>query len=661
MAKPISPDLVYEIASVSEPSLSSEGNLLAYVRSQVNAETQKGESRVMLSRLPNRISEEFTAGPRDASPSFSPDGRSLAFLRSDDEDVRALWIIPTDGGEAWQLTSGRGGVSEFVWSPDSTRIAYASNVDPDRPPEDHDPSKDPKTRVVSRIRYRFDTLGWKGDAHSHLFVVNAATSQSRQVTDGDWDDGFVRWSPDGTRLAFVSGRAADRDTRAGSEAYVVAADGGEPELRSAGLLNVVSVSWAPDSRRLLALGSKDPDNMGHWQGRLYVLEPDGDPVELTGDSLSPVGGFPGLGTPPEIRWTEDERIVLIADRRGTSCLFELHASSGAVRSVRDAGGQLNSLALDHEALTAAVVASTPSSPGELHFIDLTSDSGLTKLTGVNDDYLAEHPPGKMDKFLMEREGLDIESRLFLPPGFDETQSYALVLDIHGGPHGVFYDAFNPIQQVLASAGYIVLAVNPRGSSTYGENFMKAVIRDWGGEDYLDIMAAVDKAAGLPYVDASRMGVTGYSYGGFMTAWIIGHDQRFKAAVSGAPCINLSSMYGTSDVGISFGEVQWGGLRKDALDMYLSMSPLTYAPSVETPLLLLHGEDDHRCPIGQSEEYFVTLKRLGKEVEFVRFPGCGHSFLRSGHPKLRREYLARVRDWFDRYLTVPSAASAESGR
>ncbi len=661
MTKPITPDLVYDLSTVAEPSLSPSGRLVAYVRSNVNAGTQKPESRIMLIRLPARSSEKYTAGPADTSPRFSPDGRTLAFLRSKDDGPKNIWLIPMDGGEAWQLTLERGGVSEFDWSPDSKRIAFVSNVDPDALPVDHDPSKDPMTRVVRRIRYRYDTLGWRGDAHRHIFVVDVESGDSSQVTDGDCDDGFVTWSPDGTRLAFVSGRAPDRDTRAGSEAYVVDAGGGEPELRSAGLLNVVTVAWAPDGRRLLALGSSDPDNMGHWQGRLFVLEPDSSPSELTSDSLSPVGGFPGLGTPPEIRWTDDQRIVLLADRRGMTSLFELHASSGAVRSVLDTGGQMTSLSLDAEALTAVVVASTPASPSDLYQLNLTSDHGVTRLTVVNDEYLAEHSPGEMTKFAIERGGLDIESRLFLPPGFDETQSYPLVLDIHGGPHGVFYDAFNPIQQVLSSAGYIVLAVNPRGSSTYGENFMKAVLRDWGGEDYLDIMAAVDKAAALSYVDETRMGVTGYSYGGFMTAWIIGHDHRFKAAVSGAPCINLSSMYGTSDIGISFGEVQWGGMRKDALDMYLRMSPLTYAPDVQTPVLLLHGEDDHRCPVGQSEEYFVTLKRLGKTVEFVRFPGSAHSFLRGGHPKLRREYLVRVLDWFDSHINPTTATAAEPER
>ena len=174
--------------------------------------------------------------------------------------------------------------------------------------------------------------------------------------------------------------------------------------------------------------------------------------------------------------------------------------------------------------------------------------------------------------------------------------------------------FTPVQQVLATSGYLVLAVNPRGSSTYGKDFMMSVLGDWGGEDYQDLMAAVDEVAARPYVDEGRLGVHGYSYGGFMTSWIVGHNDRFKAAVVGAPCIDLHSMYGTSDIGISFGESQWGGTFKDARQELIKHSPITYAANVKTPVLLLHGEADARCPVAQSEEYFVVLKRLGKEVE-----------------------------------------------
>ena len=188
--------------------------------------------------------------------------------------------------------------------------------------------------------------------------------------------------------------------------------------------------------------------------------------------------------------------------------------------------------------------------------------------------------------------------------------------------------------------------------------MTSVLGDWGGEDYLDIMAAVDEVSSRPYVDTFRMGVNGYSYAGFMSSWIVGHDTRFGAAVVGAPCTSLSSLYGTSDIGVRFGEVQWGRKRKVSLQALVDRSPLTYAPNVDTPVLLMHGEEDVRCPIEQSEQYFVALKRLGKEVEFVRFPGCSHLFLRTGHPRMREEYLSRMLAWFDRHL---GAATELGGR
>jgi dipeptidyl aminopeptidase/acylaminoacyl peptidase len=295
-----------------------------------------------------------------------------------------------------------------------------------------------------------------------------------------------------------------------------------------------------------------------------------------------------------------------------------------------------------------VAATPPGSPGALYLVE-TSRGAVQRLTEDNHAYLEQHPPARLEKFTLQRQGLDIECRLWLPPGFVPSQGYPLVLDIHGGPNSAFYDAFNLTQQVLATAGFLVLAVNPRGSTTYGNAFTMAVLGDWGGEDYHDLMAAVDAVAARPYVDATRLGVHGYSYGGFMSSWIVGHTSRFKAAVVGAPCIDLPSMYGTSDIGVSFGEVQWSGTRWEALALAVERSPLTYAPAVETPVLLLHGEADLRCPIEQGEQYFVALKRHGKEVEFVRFPDCSHLFLRVGHPKMREEYLSRVLEWFQRHL------------
>ena len=355
----------------------------------------------------------------------------------------------------------------------------------------------------------------------------------------------------------------------------------------------------------------------------------------------------GTGAPPRAADVaiSGDRIAAVGDLGAVAAECEVDAGGGSLRTLVGGGAQSISLSLDAAARSAVMRSTPPDTPGDLHLVDLR-DGTQTRLTCSNDEYFAAHPPGELRKSTITRGGVEVESRLVVPPNFDESRRYPLVVDIHGGPHGRFQDSFDSTHHVLATAGYVVLAVNPRGSTTYGLDFAKAVIEDWGGEDYLDIMASLDEVCARGFVDEDRLGIHGYSYGGFMSSWAVGHTDRFGAAVVGAPVVNLVSMYGTSDIGVSFGEPQWGGTLADSFDTFVERSPLTYAANVETPVLLLHGEDDHRCPIGQSEEMFVSLKRLGKEVELVRFPGCSHSFLRSGHPKMRVEYLRRMKGWFD---------------
>ena len=651
MPSPITPDIIYELTSYTSPTLSPEGSLLAFAQSKVDRDSMKANSRIMLTSLDGAAARAFTQGPSDSAPQFSPDGNSLAFLRSDDKGQAQIWTISIGGGEAAQATCAEGGVAEFSWSPNSDALAYASDVDPNRAPDDHDYSKDPRVRIVRRITYRADGLGWRGDMYRQLFVVNLSDGTTRSLTEGDYDNGSPRWSPDGRSIAFVSARRSDRETVPYNEAYVVPADGGEIQCRSDGLSSIGALAWLPDSQGLVVIGSDDDEIGAAWQGKLFVLQQGQEPRLIGGDSVRPVAGFPPLMPSPQLAVTSDS-VTFMGDSHGQSYVCRVSLDGGETERITSGGAQFTEITVDGASSQAVVTAASPNSAGDLQLIDLTSGQSTT-LTNDNEAYFKEHPPASMRKSSLTRAGMEIESRLLLPPGLDESKRYPLVVNIHGGPHGSFYDGFNPVEQALATVGYLVLSVNPRGSSTYGPDFLKAVLRDWGGEDFRDIMASVDEVCALPYVDTDRLGVYGYSYGGFMSSWAIGHDTRFGAAVVGAPCIDLLGMYGTSDIGVSFGERQWGGLRKDNIEAYLEHSPLTYADRVETPVLLLHGESDHRCPIEQSEQYFVTLRRLGKEVELVRFPGSSHGFLRTGHPKLREEYISRTLGWFNKHLGTES--------
>ena len=695
MTNPIGADLFRHLQSAGDPAITPDGARCAYVLSWIDAESAESRSRIYLRVTSgdgaSDEARQFTGGYADSHPRFSPDGRMLAFLRPETgspDASRQVWLMPSDGGEAWQLTHLASGVREFAWAPDSSQLALVSDVCPDEPPASNGAGPDePKVREVRRIRYRHDAIGWRGDCHFHLFMADAKSGEAAQLTDGDWDDTAPAWSPDGSRIAFISGRTEERDVTAANEVYVVSvpttqsADDALPEavLWSEGLTDAAAVAWSPDGARLVAAGAAGDGLMVLWQAYLYVLQPGQPPRQLTDDTIRPCLGYPGIYPPLELRWVgdaddgaDDGSILFLADAAGETRLYSLavptEGRTSLPQAVTDGGELVSGMAIDARANRVALASSAPETPAEVHLVSLDGAGGSRRrLTSHNDAWLAAHPPAPMEKFAVNRAGWDIECRLYHPPGFDATQRHPLLLEIHGGPNGAFYDSFVPWHQVPATAGYLVLAVNPRGSSTYGEEFVDAVLGDWGGEDYLDLMAAVDAVCARPYVDEQRLLIHGYSYGGYMTTWIIGHDDRFRGAVAGAPCIDLWSMYGTSDIAASFGEAHWsarpsGGAPStvpmvnelaegvdDLAYRLLQRSPITFAPQVKTPVLLLHGEADARCPIGQSEQYFQILKRLDKDVEMARFPGCGHGFLRTGHVALRQAYLERMMEWFQRCL------------
>ncbi len=637
MSLPITADYIFEVPAVSQPCLADDNSAVAFVKTTIDRTKMERESRIIVARRPFGELSDLTTGPRDTAPFIDND--RVLFLRPDDNDKKQVWSVPLSGGDATRITDLSGGVEEFSLSPSGHEIAVVSTVDPDS--EEEQGSGLPRATVVRRIRYRHDIHGFTGNAFRQIFVADVESGSARQITDGEGDNWQPEWSPDGRSLAFVSDDIEGRDATTYSQVKVVDLRNGNPVSRSEGFPYVWAVAWSPDGASLVVIGCHDPEMYDPRSAWLYVIGADGRIDRITDGLHTPV---PECG----LSWTDDRGVVFVGVHRGEYFLCSIRPDGSDFKRITNGGESIAGVSINGRASKAAILVESPRSTPEMAYVDL--DMALTRaITSYSQPYFDSHPPARMEKFTIRRAGFEIESRVLFPPGFSEANKYPMVLDIHGGPNGRFSDNFDPVHQIPATNGYIVLTVNPRGSSTYSPEFTKAVMNDWGGEDYLDILAAVDEFSARPYVDEDRMAVHGFSYGGFMSSWIVGHDHRFKVAIVGAMCANLHSMYGTSDIGTSFGELNWGGVYTEARDKFLYHSPITYAPNVQTPVLLLHGENDLRCPIEQSEQYFVALKRLGKTVEFARFPDSNHNFRGKGHPNLILDYYRLMFEWLERYV------------
>ncbi|MBM40145.1 MAG: hypothetical protein CL765_07475 [Chloroflexi bacterium] len=645
--KPITSEIGYEISNPTGLSISPDGNLVVYGVSKPDKKLGISQNSLWIKNLnvPESPNRELTNGSSDVNPKFSPDGSSVAFLRVDSEGKNQIWILLMSGGEAAMVTSLRESVRDFSWKPDSTGFAAVSDVDPEY--KDQSDADEIEVVSVTRIRYRHDELRWRGNSVTQIFEVDIATKESKQLTYDDGDQGMPSWSPDGSKLAFISDAIPERDFHAQNEVRVMEVHSGKTECWSKGIADACSVSWLPDGKSLAIIGSEDIRLHSYYQGSVYVLSSNSSPIKVTDDRVAPIGGSHPAKNGSPMQIDENGVILFTGQSKGESHIYKAKLGETGQEKIITLGGQLAACEFDTLRKTFVCIYSTPERPPEIFQGNFPGET-LRMISNLNGSYFSGRAVGKTEKFSITRSGLAIESILLYPAKFDSSKKYPLVVNIHGGPHGLFSNSFDITRQLLSSKEYLVLAVNPRGTSTYGKDYMRRVLGDWGGEDYNDIMASLDHVCEQNYVDPEKLAVTGYSYGGFMSSWIIGHTNRFKCAVIGAPVTNLASFYGTADIGVNFSERQMGGSRLDIKNEYDFRSPLTYAENVDTPALLMHGDSDYRVPISQSEEYFVTLKRLGKIVEFVRFPGQNHGLMRTGDLKMRKEYLTRMLQWIDRY-------------
>ncbi|QBD78065.1 S9 family peptidase [Ktedonosporobacter rubrisoli] len=677
MGRSITIEDLYSFKFLSRPRIAPDGERVAFVVTTIDEREHKYSSSIWVTAIDGSSARRFTsATARTGEPSWSPDGRWLAFVSDregepGDKDRKEqkkhgkgkpqIWLMPTDGGEARQITFMEHGASAPVWSPDSKYLLYTAAVGPsDEETEDGKPL--PKVRVIDRFWYRLDGVGYIYERRSHLFLLDIAGGEAQQLTDGDWDDGEVVWSPDGKQIAFTSNRAEDRWRNPGDDIYTLSiADGRAGALRclTDGTLSCHAPSWSPDGQTIAFLGSAKRRSAG--QIYLYTIDQKADKAAATNLSQNFEGTCmdwtnSDIGDDhlmPAPAWSAaGKTLYVLAAHRGASRIyaFSLDGSNGQPTVVTAGDVHVRDFSVDRATNTLALLVGSTTRPQEIFTLSLAQQGEMRRITGFNDELFAELTLSTPEYISYAgADGWPIDGWVIKPYDFDPAKKYPLVVEVHGGPHTQYGYGFFHEMHMLAAEGYVVLYTNPRGSCGYGFEFSDAVTGAWGEKDSLDIMNGVDVLLQKGYIDESRLAVTGGSYGGFMTNWLVGHTDRFKVAITDRCVSNIATMFGVSDIGWNFINDELNCAPWEDLGRYMHMSPISYVQNIHTPLLIIHSEQDLRCNIEQAEQLFCALLWLGREVKFVRFEGQSHGLSRGGHPKLRLERLRHIQDWFRKYL------------
>jgi len=648
----LSADTLWDWRTVSDPEISRDGKVVVYVQGWNDRMTDAMYSNLWTARVDGRDQRPVTQGSfRDSMPRWSPDGKRLAYLsnRSGKTGIHVHWM---DTGQETTITDLQEAPSNIAWSPDGSWIAYTSHVAA-KPSWSVNMAEKPAGAkwaeppiIVTRLHWRQDHEGLIKPGYTQIFIVPSTGGAPRQISHGDYDYGAPAWSTDGQWILTASHRVPDADyDLTGPEIYGIAVkDGTVRQLthREGPDMNPVP---SPDGRKIAYTGF-DFKRQSYTVTHLYVMDADGaNPrrlaADLDRDVHSPV-------------WSADSSAVYFtAEDHGMSHLYRAgldgrseQITAGKVRF--STGYAINDRFTVSDGGQVAIVRSAPSEPGDIVTFSANRPSQWTRLTTANDSLLADRDLGEVEEFTYDSfDGRPIQAWIAKPPGFDAAKKYPLILLIHGGPHAMYGVEFSHELQVQAGRGFVVLYTNPRGSTGYGEEFGNIIDTRYPGDDFKDLMAGVDAVLARGYIDPKKLAVTGGSGGGLLTAWIIGHTNRFAAAVSQYPVTNWITQAGTADAGYFFAEIWMKAMPWENPKQYMDHSPVFFADKFQTPTMIVTGEADYRTPMEQSEQLYFALKARKVPAVLIRIPDEPHG-IRGSHPSHRIAKMEHVIGWIEKW-------------
>lgn len=673
---------------IGDPQVSPDGSHVAFVRVTVNEKKDNYDTSLwMVSTFGSDAPVRLTTSKHDSQPRWSPDGKWIALLRGPAESggnegrdrkpqPPQLALLSLAGGEATVITDLPRGASDPVWSPDGKRIAFLSDTNAEdlakkqKKDSGSDADHESDVKVITRAVYRFNGQGYLDPKHHrHIWIIEVPSASDakgtlKQLTQGEFDESGMSFTPDGNRIIYHTNRVAEPYYELpSSEIMSVPVSGGAAEqlakVKLGGLLGGLGgMKLSPDGQRLTFVGAVQEPVRSYSQPDLWVLElrPGASPKNLTAnydyDVNSGVGGdnrAPRAVGPLTPIWSHDgTHIFEVVAKEGRAILVSIDAGSGKVQELSRGNQAVEDFSVSANGKVVVMNISTPTIIDELFL--LNADGTQRQITNVNAALFAELNLTEPEDFWYASfDGKRIQAWIQKPPGFDPTKKYPLILNIHGGPHSAYGWVFDHEFQWMAAKGYIVLYSNPRGSTGYGQDFGNIIQYKYPGDDYKDLMAGVDELLKRGYVDPEKLGVTGGSGGGLLTDWTVGHTHRFHAAVSQRDIADWASWWYTAD----FTLFQPNWFKAPPFDDpkdYVERSPITYIKNVDTPMMFILGDVDWRTPPGSGgEQMFRALKFMHKPTVMVHFPGESHELSRSGQPWHRVERLDHLVGWFDKWL------------